>query len=318
MKIGLIDADNYGRTGKIFPNLPLMKISAWHKKNGDNVAWYDGSYCDKVYISKVFSSTKEPEIEIEAGEIIRGGSGYAIRIENGKEVYDKKCDKPLDNEIEHIYPDYSIYEITDTAYGFMQRGCPRACDFCHVKSMQGTASRRVADLSEFWRGQKNIVLLDPNITALKDWKNVFQQLIDSGANIDFSQGLDIRLMTPEKAEMLLRMKIKSVHFAWDNYEDGKWVKPKLQEFKRISGWNRSKVTVYILTNFNTTIDQDLERVMFVRSLNFQPYIMRYDKEHIKRGSEINALARWVNFVPLFWKYGTFEEYKVNNRMTNKK
>lgn len=160
------------------------------------------------------------------------------------------------------------------------------------------------------------MLLDPNITAFYEWRDIFQELIDSKAYIDFSQGLDIRCMTEEKAKMLMQMKIKNIHFAWDRYEDGKYIKPKLKEFKDVTGWYRDKVSVYVLTNYDTTIDQDLERVMYIRSLNFQPYIMRYDKEHIKRGSTVNALARWVNFKPLFWKYETFEDYVANECKTN--
>lgn len=162
-------------------------------------------------------------------------------------------------------------------------------------------------------GQKNIVLNDPNILACRDWKDLLKQLADSGSSVDFNQGLDIRLMTPEKAEALAKIKVKSVHFAWDRYEDKDLIMPKLKSFADASGWDRHKVSVYVLTNFNSTIEQDLERIMFIRSLNFQPYVMRYDKEHIPRGSEINSLARWCNFVPLFWKYSTFDDYKKYNR-----
>lgn len=89
-------------------------------------------------------------------------------------------------------PDYSLYGITDTAYGFLTKGCPRGCDFCHVKDMQGRATRTVARLSEFWNGQKNIKLLDPNLTASPEWRMHFQDLKDSKAYIDFTQGLDAR------------------------------------------------------------------------------------------------------------------------------
>lgn len=177
-----------------------MKLSAWHKAQGDTTEWYEeftGEY-DKVYVSKVFSFTSDYEYPINAKEVVYGGSGYAISMIDGREMYNKELDKPLPYEIEHTYPDYGLYDITDTAYGFISRGCPRGCDFCHVKDMQGRIAHKVTDLSEFWNGQKNIVLLDPNISACKDWKEIFQQLIDSKAYVDFSQGLDIRLMTDEK------------------------------------------------------------------------------------------------------------------------
>lgn len=311
IKIGLIDADNWGNLDKCFPNLPLMKLSAYHKARGDCVEWYNGDHCDLVYISKVFSFTKEPEINIDADQIIRGGSGYAIELQDGMEVFHKERHFNLSEEIEHIFPDYSIYNITDTAYGFMSRGCPRGCFFCHVKAKEGCHSYKVANLSEFWNGQKNIQILDPNTLACPEWKDIFQQLINSKANVEFNQGVDIRLMTDEKCSMLMQMKIKQVHFAWDRYQDKKFVVPQLKRFKELTGWNRSKVTVYILTNFDSTIEQDLERVMLCRELDFCPYIMRYDKEHIQRGSEINKLARWVNNKRIFWQCPTFEQYKTD-------
>lgn len=187
-KVGMIDLDNKFNK-HIFPNLPLMKISAWHKKQGDEVIWYDGTHFDLVYVSKVFSFSPDYEGEIDADEVMHGGSGYAIRILNGKEVYDKSKDPSLPDEIEHMYPDYDLYGIVDTAYGFMSRGCPRGCDFCHVKDKEGRCSVKVADLSEFWNGQKRIQLCDPNTFACKDWKEIVQQLIDSGAEVDFNQGL---------------------------------------------------------------------------------------------------------------------------------
>lgn len=309
MIVGMIDLDKKN-VDKPFPNIPLMKLSAWHKNLGDSVEWYDSSkFYDLVYVSKVFSFSPDYPDEINATKVVFGGSGFAIEMVNGKEVYHKEKDPSLPPEVERMYPDYDLYGITDTAYGFITRGCPRGCDFCHVEKMQGRKPYSVAKLSDFWRGQKNIVLLDPNITAYRGWKEVFQQLIDSDAMVDFSQGLDIRCMTDEKAEMLKRIKVKNVHFAWDRYEDSKFIIPRLERFREITGWSRSKVSVYVLVNFNTNIDQDLERIMKIKSLNFQPYVMRYNKASIRRGSEINALARWVNFVPLFWKYDTFEDYK---------
>ena len=155
MRIGLIDVDGHN-----FPNLPLMKLSAWHKQQGDSVEWYipiqhgfPNPPLDRVYMSKVFSFTPDYWDFVNAKEIIRGGSGYCIKSVNGKEVYHKENDSQLPYEVEHIYPDYSLYpELTkDTAYGFMSRGCPRGCDFCHVEAKEGRKAYKVADLSEFWR-----------------------------------------------------------------------------------------------------------------------------------------------------------------------
>lgn len=309
MKIGLIDCDSHH-----FPNLPLMKLSAWHKQKGDSVEWYQplfSGHMDRVYVSKVFSFTPDYEYYINADEVIKGGSGYCIELEDGKEIYHAGRDRQLPPEIEHIYPDYSLYpELTkDTAYGFMSRGCPRGCNFCHVAAKEGRKSHKVADLSEFWNGQKNIVLLDPNTIACPDWKNILQQLIDSGAWVDFSQGVDIRLMTEEKADMIKRIKIKNIHFAWDRYEDKDKIVPKFKMFSELTGWDRRKMTVYVLTNFDTNIDQDLERIYTLRELGYWPYVMIYDKEHTKSTDTVRKLQRWVNMRAIFESTPRFEDYQ---------
>lgn len=232
MRIGLIDVDGHN-----FPNIPLMKLSAWHKKQGHHVEWYNplfSEHMDKVYMSKVFSFTDDFMYYIDADEIVKGGSGYCIELVDGREVYRKEKDINLPYEIEHIYPDYSIYGITDKAYGFLTRGCPRACSFCHVEAKEGRRSIKVADLSEFWNGQKEIVLCDPNILACREWKDLLQQLIDSKAWVDINQGLDIRLMTEEKAEIIKKIKTRNIHFAWDRYEDKDKILPQFKMFKEIT------------------------------------------------------------------------------------
>lgn len=315
MRIGLVDVDGHN-----FPSLPLIKLSAWHKQQGDTVAWYDqlfhsmGEPLDRVYMSKVFSFTPDFPYYINAKEVIKGGSGYCIRLKDGKEVYDTEKDSLLPPEIETIYPDYSIYydiipEVKNTAYGFLTRGCPRGCEYCHVGCKEGRKSYKVADLDTFWRGQKNIVLLDPNITACKDWKQLFQQLIDSEAWIDFSQGLDIRLMDKEKTEMLRQMKIKQVHFAWDRYQYKKEIVPKFKEFKELTGWDKRKLPVYVLINFNTTIEQDLDRIYTLRGLGYWPYVMVYNKANTKPGDTVRMIQRWVNMRAVFEQVKRFEDYK---------
>ena len=312
-KIGLIDVDGHN-----FPNIPLMKISAYHKAKGDHVEWYDpmfSPHMDKVYVSKVFSFSPDFDYFIDADEVSYGGSGYCISLVNGKEVFDKSKDIELPPEIEHICPDYSLYGITDTAYGFLTRGCPRGCSFCHVEAKEGRRSYKVADLNEFWNGQKNIVLCDPNILTCREWKDLLQQLIDSKAWVDFNQGLDIRLMTEEKAAMLKQIKTKELHFAWDRYQDKDKILPKFKMFKEITGINERNLIVYVLCNFDTTIEQDLERIYTLREMGYWAYVMLYDKEHIPKGHTLKKLARWVNNRFVFATCPTFEEYqkKANRR-----
>lgn len=309
-RIGLIDVDG----GKNFPNIALMKLSAWHKAQGDEVEWYsifDGWF-DKVYLSKVFSFSPDFDYCINANEVVKGGSGYCIDLVDGKEVFHKERDKDLPSKIEHIYPDYSLYpELTkDTAFGFLSRGCPRGCDFCIVKDKEGRCSRKVADLSEFWRGQKNIVLCDPNILACKDWKDLLQQLKDSHAWVDFNQGLDIRMLTPEKADMLEHIKVKEIHFAWDRYQDKEMILPKFIDYanhpfvkKQMSGHH---AVVFTLVNNDSSFEQDLERIYTLRDLGYAPYVMIYDKEHCD--PKYKKLQRWVNCRWVFGVVERFEDY----------
>ncbi len=296
MKIGLIDCDKTN-----FPNLALMKISAYHKSKGDSVSWYEwwtGHY-HRVYVSKVFGDeySQEDLTAIQADEIIYGGSGYAIKIENGKEVYKKELDKDLPFEIEHIYPDYSLYpQLTkDTAYGYLTRGCPRACHFCIVSCKEGRISKKVANLSEFWSGQKFIKLLDPNILACKEHLDLLRQLKESGARVDFTQGIDARLISEKNVKALVGVKVSGMHFAFDYIENEKAILKGLKIYsKNVDLKNKpdGHKTVYILTNYNTTFDQDWYRVSKVRELGFAPYVMIYRKNTAPKITRY--LQRWCN------------------------
>lgn len=300
MKIGLIDVDGHN-----FPSLPLMKLSAWHKQQGDTVEWYNPLTAwqyppDRVYMSKVFTFTPDYPHPVNAEEIRKGGTGYYYP-DGGPE---------LPKEIEHIYPDYSLYPglCKNTAYGFLTRGCPRGCGFCIVADKEGRCSRKVADLYEFWDKQKNIVLLDPNMFASAEWKSLSQQLIDSGSWIDFSQGCDIRIMNQDKAEYIKQMKIKQIHFAWDQYEDKNIIIPKFEQFKKISEWDYRKMTVYVLTGFNTTLAQDLERIYILRDIGYSPYVMIYNKDKLPQRHKLKRLQRWVNSRFAFAACERFEDY----------
>ena len=300
MRIGLIDVD-----GHHFPNLPLMKLSAWHKEHGDSVEWYNPLTAwldppDLVYVSKVFTFTDDYPHPINAGEVLHRGTGY-FYPNGGPE---------LPGEIEHIYPDYSLYpELTrDTAYGFLTRGCPRGCGFCIVAEKEGRKSHKVADLSEFWRGQKQIKLIDPNMFACREWPELAGQLIESGAWVDFTQGCDIRIMTEEMAGCIKKMKVKQIHFAWDRYGDKDIVIPKFEMFREVTGWDHRKMTVYVLTGYDTTIEQDLEQIYTLRNLGYGPYVMIYDKYKKKKKDNLVRMQRWVNSRFAFAACEKFEDY----------
>lgn len=176
--------------------------------------------------------------------------------------------------------------------------------------MQGQVSRKVANLEEFWNGQKKIVLLDANISACRDWRELFQQLEESKAWIDFSQGLDIRLMTDEKILALMRLKIEYVHFAWDRYEDKELILPKIKHFAELTQWSRKKIVVYVLVGDRErkVTEQDLERIYLLREIAL-PYVMIYDSQNLPRGHELKRLQRWVNNRFVWESTPTFEEYQ---------
>lgn len=287
-KIGLIDVDGHN-----FPNLALMKISAFHKANGDFVEWaIPMLQYDKVYQSKVFSFTKDFDTIINADAVIKGGTGYDL-------------ENKLPDELENMCPDYSLYSNFKEAYGFLTRGCPRGCKFCIVAKKEGRQSKQVAELRNFWTGQKEIKLMDPNILACDNCKELLQQLVDSRAWIDITQGLDIRFMTDEIASIINQIKVKMLHFAWDNYEFSTY--EKLKTFRPTLKFDYSRLKVYVLTNFNTTLEQDLERIYKLKELGYDPYVMIYDKQTAPK--QIRRLQRWVNNKFIFHTCDKFEDYQ---------
>ena len=288
MKTGLIDVDGHN-----FPNLPLMKISAYHKAQGDVVDWYNpmwSEHCDIVYMSKVFSNTRDYPYHIDADEIQKGGTGYDL-------------ENKLPPCIEHQCPDYSLYPEHDEAYGFLTRGCPRACPFCIVSEKEGRKTVQVADIGEFFRGQKVIKLLDPNITACADRERLFQQLIDSKAKIDFTQGLDIRLVRGIES-LILKVRTQMIHFAWDNPRED--LRSDFIAFKKRSGLDMRKLGCYVLTNYWSTHGEDLDRVYKLCDMGYDPYIMIYDKDNAPQ--ETRYLQRWVNNKRIFRTIEKFEDY----------
>lgn len=297
IRIGLIDVDSHN-----FPNLCLMKLSAYHKAQGHQVCfWSPLFYFDVVYKSRVFTDTySKDNITVKnAGQVIKGGTGYGYGPD-------------LPDEIEHSYPDYSLYpQYSETAYGFLSRGCPRGCGFCIVGGKEGRKSRKVADLSEFWRGQREIKLMDANLLACPDHEKLLLQLAKSRALVDFSQGLDIRLITRDNVALLNQVRTKTVHFAWDNPDED-----LTRYFRQFLEWtsirNPRLRRVYLLTNYGSTHEQDLYRVETLRQMGFDPYVMIYEKptappitRHLQRG---------VNNKRLFYAIPSFSDYEPVKKM----
>ena len=288
MKIGLIDVDSHN-----FPNLALMKISAYHKAKGDQVEWAIPMLkYDIVYQSKVFDFTPDENTCIQCEQLIKGGTGYDLV-------------NKLPQEIETIYPDYALYG-EKKAYGFLTRGCPRNCPFCIVGKKEGLKSVQVADLRQFWNGQQEVVLLDPNMLACPERLELLRQLVDSKAWIDFTQGLDIRLMTDDAVELIKQIRVKMLHFAWDRKKDSDIIIRNLIAFKKATNIDMRKARVYVLTNYETDFEFDLYRVYKLKELGYDPYIMIYDKA--KASKRLKLLQRWVNNKFIFRVCERFEDY----------
>ena len=304
MKVGLIDVD-----GHRFPNLALMRISAYHKAKGDTVEWWMGDlfHYDIVYMSRIFSDAYSQDIPepMNADRVIKGGTGYAISLVGGVERFDKEKHKDLPPEIERMFPDYSIYPQFNFAVSMTSRGCPRGCAFCHVAAKEGKCAVKVADVSDFWNGQPEIRVLDPNITACREKRDLMRQYMETGAVIDFTQGLDIRMLDEADLEDINRMRLRTLHFAWDNPKEN--LEGKFRAFA--DGFRRKGNIgmVYILTNFNSTMEENLYRIYTLRDMGYDPYVMVYNKPSAPM--DIRRLQRWCNDKVIFGKVKRFEDYR---------
>ena len=299
MKVGLVDVDGHN-----FPNLVLMKLSAWHKHQGDCVRLLRpddvllggnlfGGY-DNLYAACVFSESREIARRLITIGVEVGGTGSGEA-------------RVLPPEIENIRPDYSLYGIRNIAYGFLTRGCPRACPFCIVADKEGRTSRKVADLRSFWDGERHIKLLDPNLLAASEHMELLGQLAASGAWVDFTQGLDARLLTGENIDLLNACKVKMLHFAWDNPRDEN-VPRMLQMFaEKSTVTDYRKRKVYVLTNYWSAHAEDLRRVYWLRENGYDPYVMIYNKQRAPK--ETRRLQRWTNNKIIFRRCERFEDYR---------
>lgn len=292
MKIGLLAVDGHN-----FPNLALMKLSAWHKAQGDTVelARCFGHY-DLLYKSKVFTFSTERTFLVNADKIVKGGTGYRDYNTN------------LPNEIEHICPDYSLYPQFNAAYGFLTRGCPNKCSWCVVPKKEG-AIRPHAELSEFIADRKEAVLLDNNVLA-SDWGlSQIEEIIRRGIRVDFNQGLDARIIAnnPEVARLLARVKwIRYIRMAYDHAANEEPVMRAIENLKA-AGVKPYRMFFYVLVK---DVPDALRRVEQLRGAGATPFAQPYrDFDNNTRPTQFQRdFAWWVN-QPVAFRSCEFKDFE---------
>lgn len=320
LRIAIIDADLIARKRHRFPNLACMKLSAYWKEQGAEVellTQYDGlqSY-DKVFVSKVFTDTPVPDGITDLPQVEYGGTGF---------YFDAAPNLP--DEIEHHFPDYHLYddfvnaqiaagakrnefkEFLDYSIGFVTRGCFRKCGFCVNKKYDRVFKH--SPLAEFYDPERpKICLLDDNFFGYPGWRDTLQELQSTGKPFKFKQGLDERLLTDEKCELLCATKYDgNITFAFDNVADYKQIEKKLQLLRR---YTDKQFMFYVLCAFESQDAQDIEnvfvRVELLMKYRCLPYIMRFEKyeQSEYRGMYV-TLARWCN-QPSMLKTKSFREY----------
>ena len=248
MRIGLVDVDNTD-----FPNLALGKIARHHAQQGDDVVWVDplfGGGFDKVYMSKVFTFTPDYDYPIVADEIERGGTGYDIH-------------KALPNEIDRLQPDYNFLGVpSDTAYGFLTRGCPNKCKWCIVPIKEGR-QRPYMDVEEIAiEGRKNLILMDNNVLASDYGLEQIEKIIKKGYRVDFNQALDARLVTEDIAKMLAQVRwISVIRFGCDT---PKQIGECNRAMQMIDKHRKNPASYLLYTMIGDNINEDYERLSAFR------------------------------------------------------
>lgn len=284
MRIGLVDVD-----GHHYPNLALMKLSAWHKAQGDSVEFADpmfGRY-DKVYMSKVFTFSPDCA-DYYPCEIVKGGTGY------------KDHTTVLPDEIEHICPDYSLYGVRE-AYGFLTRGCVNRCPWCIVPRKEG-AIRPASPISEFIGNKRRAVLLDNNVLASDFGLQQIEEIVRRGIAVDFNQGLDARRACddPYILDLLARVKwIRHIRFACDTKEQLSSVIRCVDRLE-YRGVNRHRFFVYCL--IKDDIQDALYRLNTLRRLNINPFAQPYRDfdNKVEPTKEQKRIANWCNKKAVFY------------------
>jgi hypothetical protein len=301
MQIGIIDVD--GHSG--FPNLPLMKISAWHKEQGDEVEMFPFfGHKDKVYLSKVFTFTPDFATEIDADEIIRGGTGYR---DYGK----------MDNKFEAMKPDYSLYPKIDYAVGFLTRGCIRKCDWCVVPQKEGHIRANSTWQTIKRADSKKLVLLDNNVLASDFGISQIEEMgsEDVDVSVDFNQGLDARLITAKIAKKLAALTwIRYIRLSCDTLAMLPAIRKAMKNLEKY-GVKPYKIFVYVLVK---DIDDAHKRVVALDKMGVAPFAQPFrDIEGTEPSREQKDFARWVNKKQIFHSC-SWSEYQRDVRKGKKK
>jgi hypothetical protein len=300
MRVLLVQLDGHRdkrhRNKQAFPNLALMKLSAYHKARGDEVG-FNIAAPDRIYISCVFSKNLKQAAGVaklattnKDAEIYIGGPGtYHMGIKTGGL---DKIDPCLDN----IMPDYSLYKIK-YSLGFTSRGCVRECPFCLVPQLEG-AIREGTPIECFHQpDHKNIILLDNNFTASPTRQHTLDYIQERGLKVNFSQGLDVRLVDKEFAERLKKtrcytwtFKHRALHFAWDLMGYEKQVIKGIENLLDAK-YPRDYLQFYVLVGYNSTLVDDLYRIKTLTGYGITPYIMIYNDQ---KTPILDQMDRWVN------------------------
>ena len=289
--IRLIDVDS-----KI-PNLALMKLSAWHKRQGDDVGFDITSRAsrdlDLVYASSVFARSRFLRRMFERiyPQGVFGGTGWSL-------------DNKLPDEVEAMRPDYDLYGI-DYAMGFTSRGCIRRCSYCVVPQKEGEI-RPVAEIAQFLNPRSHrVVLLDNNFLASPAWRERIAEIKCLGLKVDFNQGLDIRLLDDEAAHALVGINPPYLRFSWDDIGLEVVVRRGI-EILRKAGYpiRRQRLGFYVLVGFDSNHEEDLYRCNMLHGLNINTHVQVYEGAN----KLTRHLARWGNR-PQIWRQASFAEYR---------
>ena len=263
-----------------YHNLALMKISTYHKAQGDQVFLNSVGCFDKTYGSWLFDFSPKGICDMEGGP----GIDPTIRL----------------NGFDNVKPDYDLYGL-DFSLGYTWSWCPRKCPFCIVHKQDNPKEHH--SIWSFHKPEfKKICLLNNNTFSDPQWKETFEEIWDADLTVIDENGYDVRLINDEKANVLRRTKFDGyIHYAWDLMKDEKKI---LQGLKLAP-----KGMVYVLIGFNTTQEEDFYRCQKIHDLGHDPYPMPY-----KQTKEIMRFKRFI-MTRMYRKYKTikdaWKDYKYN-------